>query len=104
MTTTMQSEWAEVQSLVLRAASDLEQARVILRGRAARPGEGQDWLVAQEMTDFLAVVADGAWSVRAQIAAARKVLVEAERRAVAYQVARESERSRRAATTEVPDR
>jgi hypothetical protein len=74
----MLGDWAEAQALVLRAVTDLEQARTMLRGRATRVGLASDWMLAQEMTEFLSVVADGAWSVRRQIVAARKVLVEAE--------------------------
>jgi hypothetical protein len=75
---TMHTDWAEAQRLVLAAVTELEQARTLLRGRASRPGQATDWRLAQEMTEFLSVVADGAWSVRAQIVAARKVLLEAE--------------------------
>jgi hypothetical protein len=84
MTTTMQEDWARVQQLVLRGVSDLEEARVLLRGRAlarglvADPAAAQDWALAEQMADFLGVVADGAWSVRAQVVAARRVLVSAE--------------------------
>jgi len=88
--TTMQEDWSEVQRLVLAAASDLETARVMLRGRALKRGlvaheaSAADWKLATEMADFLSVVADGVWSVRAQIQAARRVLLEAERDAAPF--------------------
>jgi len=106
----MQEDWAEAQRLVLRAVTDLEEARALLRGRALarglveHPSAAKDWQLAQEMVDFLGVVADGAWTVRAQIAAARKVLLEVAAASDAYQDERAFARTRRAATRGVPGR
>jgi len=108
--TTMHGDWAEAQRLVLRAVTDLEEARVLLRGRVLRrgladhPAAASDWQLAEEMTEFLRVVADGVWSVRAQLVAARKVLLEAEAASAAYRDGREYERARRGAPTAAPDR
>lgn len=103
----MQSDWAEAQRLVLYAGQAMEKARSLLVARATAPAECRDWILAQEMADFLGVVADGAWSVRVQLVKAREVLLDAEAARAVLTDPDEPLLSARvvaAATTVVPDR
>jgi hypothetical protein len=69
------TDWATATQLVQEAAASLERARVVLRARGLRPGR-TDWMLAQELADFLGVVADGAWSVLALIRKGRAALTD----------------------------
>jgi hypothetical protein len=76
-------DWCAARVAVRAAAAQLERARALLRARANKPGLAPDWMLAQEMADFAAVVADGAWSLGVQIVKAERQLAAADAAAVA---------------------
>lgn len=92
---TTQTSWAQVQAELRDAAQLLERARVQLAqmGRELGPEARQGAELAAQLAEFVELVADGAWSVRAQVVRAREVLL-----------AREAFAARLEATTAVPSR
>lgn len=92
---TTQTSWAQVQAELRDAAQLLERARVRLArmGRELGPEARQGAELAAELAVFAELVADGAWSVRAQVVRAREELL-----------ARAAIAARLEATTAVPSR